>query len=76
MDMYSDADDHDAALSSNRDTFLRERLDRVIACERYAMRFGNDGAGLDLLNDQLSERALPGGFPAKTPIRSEMRAHL
>jgi hypothetical protein len=58
--MYSEADGHDAALGSNRYTLFRDRFDRVFACARYAMRFGNDGAGLHLLNDQLSERALPG----------------
>jgi len=38
------------------------------------MHFGNDDAGLDLLNGQLSEMTLPGGFHSKIEIRSEVRA--
>jgi hypothetical protein len=57
LDMYSEADGHDAALlGSIRYTLFRDRLDRVFACERYAVRSGNDDADLDLLYDQLSER--------------------
>ena len=56
LDMYSEADGHDAALlGSIRYTLFRDRLDRVFACERYAVRSGNDDADLDLLYDQLSE---------------------
>ncbi|MFJ6123964.1 hypothetical protein ACIQKE_02615 [Streptomyces griseoviridis] len=57
LDMYSEADGHDVALlGSIRYTLFRDRLDRVFACERYAVRSGNDDADLDLLYDQLSER--------------------
>jgi hypothetical protein len=56
LDMFSEADGHDAALLGNiRYTLFRDRLDRVFACERYAVRSGNDDADLDLLCDQLSE---------------------
>ena len=56
LDMYSEADGHDAALlGSIRYTLFRDRLDRVFACERYAVRSGNDDDDLDLLYDQLSE---------------------
>lgn len=56
LDMYSEADGHDAALlGSIRYTLFRDRLDRVFACERYAVRSGNEDADLDLLYDQLSE---------------------
>jgi hypothetical protein len=55
--MYSEADGHDAALlGSIRYTLFRDRLDRVFACERYAVRSGNDDDDLDLLYDQLSQR--------------------
>ena len=51
------ADGHDAALlGSIRYTLFRDRLDRVFACERYAVRSGNEDADLDLLYDQLSEQ--------------------
>jgi hypothetical protein len=57
LDMYSEADGHDVALlGSIRYTLFRDRLDRVFACERYAVRSGNDDADLDLLYDQLSEQ--------------------
>jgi len=57
LETYSEADGHDAALlGSLRYTLFRDRLDRVFACERYAVRSGNDDADLDLLYDQLSER--------------------
>ncbi|OWA04558.1 hypothetical protein B9W62_27515 [Streptomyces sp. CS113] len=57
LETYSEADGHDAALLGNlRYTLFRDRLDRVFACERYAVRSGNDDADLDLLYDQLSER--------------------
>lgn len=57
LETYSEADGHDAAwLGNTRYTLFRDRLDRVFACERYAVRSGNDDADLDLLYDQLSER--------------------
>src|SRR5487761_1240221 len=61
-----EADGHDAALlCSIRYTLFRDCLDRVFACERYAMRFGNDDADLDLLNDQTSERTCLAAFPRR-----------
>ena len=57
LETYSEGDGHDAAwLGNTRFTLLRDRLDRVFACERYAVRSGDDDADLDLLYDQLSER--------------------
>ncbi|MDH2426458.1 hypothetical protein [Sphaerisporangium sp. TRM90804] len=57
LETYSEADGHDAAwLGNTRFTLFRDRLDRVFACERYAVRSGNDDADLDVLYDQLSER--------------------
>lgn len=57
LETYSEADGHDAAwLGNTRYTLFRDRLDRVFACERYAVRSGNDDTDLDLLYDQLSER--------------------
>lgn len=56
LETYSEADGHDAAwLGNTRFTLFRDRLDRVFACERYAVHAGNDDADLDLLYDQLSE---------------------
>jgi hypothetical protein len=55
LETYSEADGHDAAwLGNTRYTLFRDRLDRVFACERYAVRSGNDDTDLDLLYDQLS----------------------
>lgn len=57
LETYSEADGHDTAwLGNTRYTLFRDRLDRVFACERYAVRSGNDDADLDLLYDQLSEK--------------------
>jgi hypothetical protein len=56
LETYSEADGHDAAwLGNTRFTLFRDRLDRVFACERYAVRSGNDDADLDLLYAELSE---------------------
>jgi hypothetical protein len=55
LDLYSEADGHDAAwLGNTRFTYLRNRLDRVFACGRYAVRSGDDNADLDLLYAELS----------------------
>ncbi|MEV0088502.1 hypothetical protein [Saccharopolyspora sp. NPDC050642] len=57
LETYSEPDGHDSAwLGSTRYTLFRDRLDRVFACERYAVDSGNDDADLDLLYDQLSEK--------------------
>jgi hypothetical protein len=56
LETYSEADGHDAAwLGNTRYTLFRDRLDRVFACERYAVDAGNADADLDLLYDQLSK---------------------
>lgn len=55
LETYSEADGHDAAwLGNTRFTYFRNRLDRVFACERYAVRSGDDDADLDLLYAELS----------------------
>ncbi|MEV0068864.1 MULTISPECIES: hypothetical protein [unclassified Amycolatopsis] len=57
LDIYSEAEGHDAALlGSMRYTLFRDRLDRVFACERYAVRSGDDDADLDLLFEGLTRR--------------------
>jgi len=57
LETYSEADGHDAAwLGNTRFTLFRNRLDRVFACERYAVHSGDDDADLDLLYAELSER--------------------
>lgn len=57
LETYSEADGHDTAwLGHTRYTLFRDRLDRVFACERYAVRSGNDDADLDVLYEQLSKR--------------------
>jgi hypothetical protein len=56
LETYSDDDGHDAAwLGNTRFTLFRNRLDRVFACERYAVSSGNDNADLDLLYAELSD---------------------
>jgi len=55
LEVYSEADGHDAAwLGNTRFTYFRDRLDRVFACERYAVRPQGDGADLDQLYAELS----------------------
>ncbi len=57
LEIYSEPDGHDhALLGAIRFTTFRDRLDRVFACERYAVQTGNDAADLDLLYAELSER--------------------
>lgn len=57
LETYSEADGHDAAwLGNTRFTYFRNRLDRVFACERYAVPSGDDDADLDMLYAELSER--------------------
>jgi hypothetical protein len=56
IETYSEADGHDAAwLGNTRFTYFRNRLDRVFACERYAVPSGDGDADLDLLYAELSE---------------------
>jgi hypothetical protein len=57
LETYSEGDGHDAAwLGNTRFTLFRNRLDRVFACEHYAVSSGNDDADLDLLYAELSDR--------------------
>src|SRR5579875_2312039 len=57
LESYCEADGHDAAwLGNTRFTLFRNRLDRVFACERYAVSPGNDDADLDLLYAELSDQ--------------------
>jgi len=57
LETYVESDGHDAAwLGNTRFTLFRDRLDRVFACERYAVSPGNDDADLDLLYAELSDR--------------------
>lgn len=58
LDVYSEADGHDATWAGmTRFTLLRDRLDRVFACGRYAVPAGSDAAiSLDLLHAELTER--------------------
>jgi len=45
LETYSEADGHDAAwLGNTRFTLFRNRLDRVFACERYAVHSGENDA--------------------------------
>lgn len=67
LESYSEADGHDAAwLGNTRFTYFRNRLDRVFACERYAVRSGDDDADLDLLYAELSEHDIE-TMPRLTP---------
>lgn len=57
LEDYSEADGHDATwLGQTRFTLFRDRLDRVFACERYALDSGDGGSDLDLLYERLSKR--------------------
>jgi hypothetical protein len=57
LEAYNEADGHDIAwLGNTRYTLFRNRLDRVFACERYAVHSANDDADLDLLYAELAER--------------------
>lgn len=59
LEMYSEADGHDAAwLGNTRFTYFRDRLDRVFACERYAVPPQGDGADLDQLYAELSAQEI------------------
>lgn len=57
-DDYSEAAGHDATWAGmTRFTLLRDRLDRVFACGRYALATGGDGSiSLDLLQAELTAR--------------------
>lgn len=57
LEIFSEPDGHDAALLGNlRFTLLRDRLDRVFACERYELPPGSRATDqLDLLYAELSQ---------------------
>jgi len=58
LESYSEADGHDLAwLGNTRFTLFRDRLDRVFACQRYAVS-ADDGLDLDLLYAELSDQDL------------------
>ena len=56
LEIFSEADGHDAALLGNlRFTLFRDRLDRVFACDRYELQPGSAATHqLDLLYAELS----------------------
>jgi hypothetical protein len=56
LEVYSEADGHDAAwLGNTRFTLFRDRLDRVFGCGRYAVQPGSSAtAHLDVLYAELS----------------------
>ena len=57
LETYFEADGHDTAwLGNTRFTLFRNRLDRVFACERYAVHSGDEAADLDLLYAELSDQ--------------------
>jgi hypothetical protein len=58
LESYSEADGHDVAwLGHTRFTLFRNRLDRVFACERYAVS-ADDELDLDVLYAELSDQDL------------------
>lgn len=60
LETYSEADGHDAAwLGNTRFTLFRDRLDRVFACERFAVHSGDDDADLDLLYAERDVDTMP-----------------
>jgi hypothetical protein len=76
MDMYPEADGHDAVQLGRIRCALFVTALTVSSFRTLCGAFGDDDAALDLLNDQLPERTLPGGFSRNIPIRSEARAYL
>ncbi|KPM56918.1 hypothetical protein E0F15_20435 [Frankia sp. B2] len=76
LEVYSEADGHDATLLGIlRHTLLRDRLDRVFACGKYAPAPDADPASaLDLLYVELSDRDIA-SMPTLAPglvIRSDL----
>ena len=57
LEIFSEADGHDAALLGNlRFTLFRDRLDRVFVCDRYELQPGSAATDhLDLLYAELSQ---------------------
>lgn len=62
LDDYSEDAGHDATwLGQTRFVLLRDRLDRVFSCGRYALQAGADeGAGLDLVRIELTKKDIDG----------------
>jgi hypothetical protein len=59
LETYSEADGHDSTwLGHTRFTLFRDRLDRVFACERYAVPTVDGRLDIDVLCAELSERDL------------------
>jgi hypothetical protein len=59
LEIYSEADGHDLAwLGHTRFTLFRDRLDRVFACERYAVPTADGRLDIDVLCAELSEQDL------------------
>jgi hypothetical protein len=59
LESYCEADGHDHAwLGMTRFTLLRDRLDRVFSCERYAGPAGDGTGDADVLKAALSEHDL------------------
>lgn len=57
LETYSEADGHDATwLGTTRFTLFRNRLDRVFACEQYAVQPAGGDADLDVLYEMLSDQ--------------------
>lgn len=76
MEDYSEAAGHDATwVGMTRFTLLRDRLDRVFSCRRYAIAEGTDGQlSLDVLHAELTERDID-TFPKLDPdlvVRSDL----
>ncbi len=67
-DDYSEAVGHDTTWAGmTRFTLLRDRMDRVFACGRYALAEGADGSvSLDVLHAELSDRDIA-AMPALAP---------
>jgi len=65
---YSEAAGHDSTWAgTTRFTYLRDRMDRVFACGRYAVPLGEDETlSLDVLHAELSERDIR-TFPKLSP---------
>ena len=56
LETFSEADGHDSAwLGNTRFTLFRDRLDRVFACQRYAVIAAGGALDLDVLHAELSQ---------------------
>lgn len=65
---FDEADGHDAAwFGTTRHTLLRDRLDRVFHCRRYAAQEGREGDNLDLVFERLTQDEVD-ALPALDPM--------